>query len=99
MFLQAGLVVCPFWIDRTPWMKAYKRAGDTVTWVGAVAALQSQMHLPVHVGGKTALQLLGRSHFLSMQGIKQVSLFASPQTRIPSWLEKNELWDARVFGV
>lgn len=76
-------------------MKAYKRAGDTITWMGAVAALQSQLKLPMHIGGKTALQLLGRAHFLPIHGIKQVSLFALPQTRVPRWLENNQNWSVR----
>lgn len=73
--------------------KAYKKAGDHVTWVGAVAALQNQKQLSLHVGGKTALQLLGRSHFISMQGVKQVMLFADLNTRVPSWVVKKDLWD------
>lgn len=74
-------------------MKAYKKAGDNISWAGVVSALQSQMHLPLHVGGKTALQILGRSHFVPMQGIKQVMLFADLNTKAPSWLTKKNLWD------
>ncbi len=74
-------------------MKAYKKAGDKISWVGAVAALQAQMQLPVHIGGKTALQILGRSHFIPMQGIRQVALFADLNTKVPSWLGKKKLWD------
>jgi hypothetical protein len=75
-------------------MKAYKKAGDNITWAGVVAALQSQMHLPIHVGGKTALQILGRSHFIPMQGIKQITLFADHKTKAPSWLRNKKQWDA-----
>lgn len=82
------------WLERVGEM-AYKKAGDNVTWAGAVAALQSQIHLPLHVGGKTALQLLGRSHFLPVKGVKQVMLFANPLTKVPGWLEKNKLWDVQ----
>ena len=38
---------------------AYARLNDEITWTGAVKALQSQLHIPVHVGGLTALQLYG----------------------------------------
>jgi hypothetical protein len=85
-YVQSG------WLDRVG-EKAYKKAGDNVKWTGAVAALQYQLNLPLHVGGKTALQLLGRSHFLPVQGIKQATLFANQRTKVPSWLEKNKLWD------
>ncbi len=69
-------------------MKAYKKPGDNILWAGVVAALQNQMHLPLHVGGKTALQVLGRAHFIPLQGVKQVQLFADLNTRMPSWLGK-----------
>ncbi len=74
-------------------MKAYKKPGDTITWAGVIAALQSQMHLPLHVGGKTALQILGLSHFIAMQGIKHVMIFADLNTRMPSWTGKENPWD------
>lgn len=72
-------------------MKAYKKSGDNILWPGVVAALQNQMHLALHVGGKTALQLLGRAHFIPLQGVKQVQLFADLNTRMPSWLGKQLL--------
>lgn len=73
-------------------MRAYKKAGDSIAWSGVVTALQNQLHLPLHVGAKTALQILGRSHFIPMQGIKQVMLFADLETRVPTWLTK-KTWD------
>jgi hypothetical protein len=61
--------------------KAYKKAGDKITWIGAVSALQNQMHLPLHVGGITALRL-SKTH----KNIKEIMLFADLETRMPSWL-------------
>jgi hypothetical protein len=40
------------------------RPNDKVNWTGGLYALQEQLHLPVHAGGKTALQLHGYAHFL-----------------------------------
>jgi hypothetical protein len=73
---------------------AYKKAGDHITWAGAISALQSQLHAPVHVGGKTALHLLGLGHFVPMQGMQQIMLFAPPNTKIPKWLLANQ-WDGK----
>ena len=42
------------------------RPNDKVNWTGGLFALQEQLHLPVHAGGKTALQLQGYAHFLPM---------------------------------
>lgn len=74
-------------------MKAYKKAGDNIAWPGVVTALQGQLHLSLHVGAKTALQILGQSHFIPMQGVKKIMLFSALNTRIPSWLNKNRLWN------
>lgn len=86
-YVQSG------WLERVG-EKAYKKTGDKVSWVGAVAALQSQLRLSLHVGGKTALQLLGQTHTLP-QAIKQVMLFANPKTKIPTWLAQSTLWDVQ----
>ncbi len=73
---------------------AYKKAGTPITWAGAINALQSQLDIPIHVGGKTALHLLGLGHFIPMQGMQEVMLFAPPNTKIPKWLLAPQ-WDAK----
>ena len=45
--------------------RAYVLPGDRVEWPGAVYALQAQLALNVHPGGKTALELKGYGHYLS----------------------------------
>src|SRR3990167_7571537 len=72
---------------------AYKKDGDHVTWEGAIHALQTQLASPIHVGGKTALHLLGLGHFVPMQGMQHIMLFAPAATKIPKWLLTNT-WDA-----
>ena len=74
-------------------INAYKKAGDHITWSGAINALQTQLALPIHIGGKTALHLLGLGHFVPMQGMKDIMLFAPTATKIPKWLLANT-WDA-----
>lgn len=84
------------WLERVG-EKAYKKKGDKISWAGVVAALQSQLHLPLHIGGKSALQLLGRSHFVPMQGVNQIMLFADSRTRTPSWLGKDKFLDVQFL--
>jgi len=53
------------------WLKsigrgAYAHLNDEVTWQGAVKAIQSQLNIPVHVGGLTALQLYGISQYMML---------------------------------
>ncbi len=91
-YLHAGL------LERIA-SKAYKKAGDTVSWVGALAAVQQQLMLPIHLGGKSALQLLGLSQYIPLHGMKNISVFTHPMIRIPIWLDREDLWktDFRVF--
>ena len=72
--------------------KAYKKVGEQITWPGVVSSLQNQLNLRVHLGGKTALQLLGFSHFVIMQSAKLIQLFAPTTTKIPTWLTHTQ-WD------
>jgi hypothetical protein len=99
-----------WWYVQSGWLErvasgAYKLAGDTVTWVGILQALQLQLNLPVHLGGKTVLQVLGKAHYLTEDfGQQAIQLFALPNTTLPSWLkspeirEKFQLFTARLFA-
>ena len=57
---------------------AYIRSGDRVDWPGALYTLQTQLALPVHVGGKSALELKGYAHYLPA---KQNRVFLYGHTR------------------
>lgn len=63
---------------------ALKRFGDDVGYEGAIYALQSQAGLSLHPGGKTALSLLGRSHYLELS-TKKVILFGAQNEKLPAW--------------
>lgn len=63
---------------------AMSRTGDSVSYEGAVFALQKQTHSSVHPGGKTALSLLGKAHYLEMS-TKKVTLFGASSERLPKW--------------
>ena len=71
------------------------RAGDAVEWSGGLHALQEQMKLSVHAGGKTALQMQGYAHFLPMGKGESVSLFGSPGTRLPAWFRQYD-WGPKL---
>lgn len=70
------------------------RTGDKVTYQGGLYALQEQAGLPVHVGGRTALSLLGRAHYLEMAA-GRVILFGGPADKLPSWFSKYD-WKTKV---
>lgn len=62
---------------------AFNRAGEEVDWTGALYAMQTQLKLSVHAGGKTALQMQGLAHYLGPD--LTVLLFGKPNEKIPLW--------------
>lgn len=63
---------------------AYKRPGDQVDWLGGIYALQTQLGMSIHPGGKTALSLKGSTHFVAA-GPGEVFLFGKRGERLPKW--------------
>lgn len=80
-----------WWYVKSGWFeriadRAYNFVGNHITWAGAISAVQQQLKLPIYPGGKTALQLLGKGHYINMD-LQSIQLFAVPKTKIPSWLQ------------
>lgn len=71
---------------------AYIRPGDKVEWLGGLYALQTQLNLPVHAGGKTALELKGYAHYLAARQ-PRVFLYGPRVLVLPAWFTGNR------FGV
>lgn len=85
--------------------KAYSRTDTPVTWLSVIYALQFYLKLPIHVGGKSALSLLGRGHFVPASGLHAINLFKSQNCRVPSWLKhiseikiEFHLCNSKLFG-
>lgn len=81
-----------WWYVKSGWFEriadgAYNFAGNHITWASAISAVQQQLKLPIYPGGKTALQLLGKGHYISMD-LQNIQLFAASKTKIPRWLER-----------
>jgi hypothetical protein len=96
MGLGLGLVtayVKSGWLDRVG-VGAVARRGQKVEWPGAVYALQSQMGLSVHPGGKTALCLLGSLHYIPL-GSPAVVLFSRTKENMPKWFLTHD-WNSRL---
>lgn len=73
---------------------AVARKGDKLDWLGGLYAIQSQLKLPIHLGGKAALGRQGSAHFLGL-GREAVTLFAAPGTRLPSWFTAHD-WNVQI---
>ena len=73
---------------------AMARTSDSVDYYGAMYALQKQASHSVHPGGRTALSLLGKAHYLELSSV-QVVLFAGDKERLPLWF-KNHDWGVKI---
>lgn len=68
--------------------------GDTVKYTGAIYALQRQLGLSTHIGGKSALALQGKAHYLELQA-GRVILFGQQNEQLPTWFRQYD-WDAKI---
>jgi hypothetical protein len=81
---------------KSGWIKsigkgAMLKFGDPLLLSGALAALQSQANINIHLGGRSALELNGNAHYLQFAS-PEVTLFALGKTKLPSWFQSNK-WD------
>lgn len=65
------------------------RSGDQVDYLGAIYALQEYARTSVHPGAKTALALLGRSHYLEM-GPRKAIAFGAVKEELPAWFKQHD---------
>jgi hypothetical protein len=70
------------------------RANDQVDYEGAICALQQQADMSIHPGGKTALALLGKAHYLELR-MGKIALFGGDKERLPAWFRKFD-WGVKV---
>lgn len=69
------------------------RAGDKASVFSAIATMQSDLKIDVRIGGITALELQGKSHFVR-SGKTLFHLFGSPK-RLPAWF-RNYKWKENI---
>jgi len=82
---------------RSGWLKsigkgAMLKSGDPYLLSGALAALQTQANMSIHVGGRTALALQGHAHYLQL-ATSEVTLYTPGSTKLPKWFLTNK-WDS-----
>jgi hypothetical protein len=80
---------------KSGWIQSFGRGayilyGDKVEWSGALYALQTQLGLHVHPGGKTALELKGCAHYLP-SGKRKVFLYGPQGQVLPNWFKGERL--------
>lgn len=66
---------------------AYRRSGPPLKWEHFVYSLQ-ELGIDLHVGGRSALDILGYTHYLEMSGVKKIALYS--KTPLPTWIKSIE---------
>jgi hypothetical protein len=84
---------------KSGWLKALEngamyRSNIQPGYEGGVYALQKQSGLSVHPGGRTALALQGKAHYLELN-TAQIWLFGSEKEKLPTWFRKHK-WNQIV---
>ncbi|MGY0576335.1 type IV toxin-antitoxin system AbiEi family antitoxin domain-containing protein [Bradyrhizobium sp. RDM12] len=87
-YVSAGWLVQPV-------RGTFKRPLGTLTWQKAVISLQTLLERPLIVGGRTALELQGFSHYLRANGPTVVYLYGPHPP--PGWLSKLPLKERFTF--
>ena len=70
------------------------RHADDVDYLGGIYALQTQLGLFVHPAAKTALSLLGKTHYLALS-TKKAQLFGGSTESLPLWFKKRD-WNLNI---
>lgn len=76
------------WLD-SPAHGVYRRPGPPLKWQHVATALLDAMKQPPHVGGLSALEVFGKSHFVPLGKGRPVYLYG--RQRPPAWAGKLEL--------
>lgn len=77
---------------RSNWLKslgrgAYAIAGQEIHWQGALYPLQNELNLPIRIGGRTALEMLGYGHYIKTNK-REIQLFGLEKKKLPLWFRK-----------
>lgn len=82
------------WLKRFGHGVVIRSGGDQPDWSGEVWG--AQQIVDIHVGGKTALELEGKGHFVKFQEQK-IYLFVAPDSKFPKWLREEPRCCEYVF--
>ena len=80
------------WVDsgrlQSPVRGVFWRPRGKLTWEQVVVSLQTILKLPVSLGGETAINRLGFSHYLKHS---EATIHLYSDAKLPTWLHKLEL--------
>ncbi len=74
---------------------AFVKFNDKPSLSGVVYALQTQHHLPIHIGGLTALNFEGYTHYIRFN--ENVFIYGAEKVKLPRWIEKVSLQEGKLI--
>ena len=79
-----------WWYVHSNWLeklsnKAYKKVNDKLSWSGLLYTLQIIHQLNIHVSGRTAIAISGKSHYLYFGNDKNISVAVGKSVKVPAW--------------
>jgi|SRR5208283_1832237 len=80
---------------RPPALLPAPKEDEGLRWQNVVISLQMVLECPVIVGGRTALELQGFAHYLSLTGPREVHLYGDAP--LPTWVGKLKLDTKFIF--
>lgn len=83
------------WLESIGW-GAMQRAGEDISWQGALYSIQQYLDVNVIVGGPSSLSIHGISHFLKPKGELEVTLYLPPGENLPKWFMQYN-WTANII--
>jgi Transcriptional regulator, AbiEi antitoxin, Type IV TA system/Transcriptional regulator, AbiEi antitoxin N-terminal domain len=96
-------------VTRGVYRRPSSQADTTIPWQRIVISLQRLLEKPLHVGGRSALELHGLAHYLRLSGTSTVHLYAFE--KLPGWTQRidtdtrliehkaNRLFDPAASGI
>ena len=73
-----------YWLEKLS-NKAYKKVNDKLSWYGLLYTLQTIHQLNIHLSGRTAIAISGKSHYLYFGNYKNISVSIGKNVKIPAW--------------
>lgn len=80
---------------KSGWLKPFGRGalvreGQQIQWYGMINALQNQTKKDIHAGARSALNLLGMSHYIDVTQ-KKIEVFTPCGVNLPNWFINNNI--------
>ncbi|MFW7377495.1 MAG: type IV toxin-antitoxin system AbiEi family antitoxin domain-containing protein [Oligoflexus sp.] len=73
----------------------FARPYDQISWQGVVGVLQNDLKLPIHVGGRSALELHGVGHYIQIGDNPIINVISRDKARVPFWA-KSGAWNGSL---